>query len=186
VVHEAVTQEDRDWLKNEGKGQSPWGVGIQAWQREIGLLRRSLETWERALRGEADERAVADLEKTVNERLQRGVRLVLGWERRRGEPALNPVPVSLGGCICLQLAQTIAGNKKYRECPSCGRWRELSPGKARSDSLYCGDACRSRAYRDRKERAVQLAGEGKTPKQIAAELSSDARTVRGWLQRKEK
>jgi DNA-binding NarL/FixJ family response regulator len=61
---------------------------------------------------------------------------------------------------------------------------ELSPEIARTSRLFCSESCRARAYRERKEKAVQLAAEGKTPKEIAAELDSDVKTVKGWIKQR--
>jgi hypothetical protein len=57
---------------------------------------------------------------------------------------------SLIACLWLQLALAIEGNKEYRPCRVCKRWFEISPGVAKKSRVYCSDACRFKAYRDRK------------------------------------
>ena len=108
----------------------------------------------------------------------------LVYEARRGQLGLHFIPERLLGALWFQLAQAVGGDKRYRQCYGCGKWFELSPEVARSNRLTCSDACRSRAYRDRKERAVRLAAEGRTPKEIAEELDSDVRTVKGWIKQR--
>jgi DNA-binding NarL/FixJ family response regulator len=79
-------------------------------------------------------------------------------------------------------ARAIDGDRRYQQCPVCRRWFELTPGVHRADKLTCSQACRTRAYRHRQEKAVQLHAEGRTVRQIAKEIGSDVKTVRGWIQ----
>ncbi|TMA34658.1 MAG: hypothetical protein E6J87_06215 [Deltaproteobacteria bacterium] len=73
------------------------------------------------------------------------------------------------------------GGRAYRRCEQCRGWFVLSPEINRADREYCSDRCRHKAYRDRRQRARELQARGMTPAQIARELASDTRTVRGWL-----
>jgi hypothetical protein len=159
---------------------------FEAWVEEIRRVRACLERWDRVQRGEGGETDLLSVQNGVDLGIRFSAQARLLKDRRRGGLTIQIMPENLLGAIWLQFAEAVSGNKKYRACATCGRWYELSPDKARADSVYCREACRSRAYRARKEKAVQLAGEGKTPKQIAADLGSDAKTVRGWLKRKEK
>jgi hypothetical protein len=64
--------------------------------------------------------------------------------------SLQLVSDTLLAALWLQFAQAIHGNKDYRACGACGRFFELDPAVARTNRLYCSDACRSKAYRTRK------------------------------------
>jgi hypothetical protein len=83
--------------------------------------------------------------------------------------------------LVLQLAEAVMEDKQFQRCPVCGTWFLLQPGVNKADRITCSGACRKKAWRLRKERAVSLAGEGKTPREIAEEVGSDIKTVKGWL-----
>jgi hypothetical protein len=109
------------------------------------------------------------------------VRPVFAWNTERARPTMMSLPCSLFGAICLQLAQAIEGNRNFIACPVCGKWFELAPGLNRADKQVCSPPCRMRAYRQRQERARQLAAEGKDARAIAKELGSDVATIKGWI-----
>jgi DNA invertase Pin-like site-specific DNA recombinase len=46
---------------------------------------------------------------------------------------------------------------------------------------YCSDACRFKAYRIRKKKALELKAEGKNNAEIASILGSDSTTVGKWI-----
>jgi hypothetical protein len=100
---------------------------------------------------------------------------------RPGRYVFGEWPRSLIGAAWLQLARAVAGEKDYRTCVVCGRWFEVSPAVNRIDRSTCSNACRQRQYRQRKERARELARKGKSVRLIAAELDTDMKTVRGWV-----
>ena len=95
-------------------------------------------------------------------------------------------PDSLLGVLWLQFAQAISGYKEYRRCQleGCGKWFEISLEQTgfRKSRHYCSDRCRIKAYRTRQDEARQLRANGTTVKDIAAQLGSDTKTVRGWVQ----
>jgi hypothetical protein len=95
--------------------------------------------------------------------------------------ALRLVPRTLLGALWLQFAQAIAEDKAFRRCAECGLWFELSPSVGRKDKRFCSGACRTRAHRGRREKAWQLHKQGRSARDIARELDSDAATVKGWL-----
>jgi hypothetical protein len=125
--------------------------------------------------------ALASLQTNVNGHLQGRVSPQLLHIPRRGEMGLYLVPSSLLGALWLQLAQAVAGDKEHRQCAQCGKWFEVSPGTARPDRVFCSTACRSRAYRERKERAREMHAAGKTAKEIAKELGTGAGQVKKWV-----
>lgn len=79
------------------------------------------------------------------------VRVMLDQVAERSA-ALRIGPATLLGALWLQFALAIDGNREYRSCTTCGRFYELDPAVARTNRLYCTDACRMKAYRDRKGR----------------------------------
>src|SRR5207244_929510 len=89
-------------------------------------------------------------------------------------------PASLHHALWLQFAFAITGNKSYRRCPECQRWFELSPVLNRADRLFCSNACRTRAYRQRITRARDLRAQGVELEPIAQQLDTDVKTVEGW------
>jgi hypothetical protein len=64
--------------------------------------------------------------------------------------AFRVVGRTLRGALWLQLALAVGGDKRFRQCPRDGRWWELHPDIARSNKVYCSDACKQAAYRERK------------------------------------
>jgi hypothetical protein len=90
---------------------------------------------------------------------------------------------TLWGALMLQFAQAIASQHDYRHCAVCTRWFMVAPGFNRSNRTTCSDTCRQKLYKQRRERALALHGEGKQPREIARELGSDVKTVRGWIER---
>lgn len=92
------------------------------------------------------------------------------------------VPGTLISALWMQFAMAVCENKQFRRCDTCGKPFEVSPEVARTNRRTCSDACKSRAYRQRKATAVKLSAAGKTVRQIAKELDSDIETIEGWLQ----
>lgn len=108
----------------------------------------------------------------------------LQWDEDQGRPVTRIVPGSLLGALWLQFHLAISGQKTYRQCEVCQGWFEISPKVNRVTKQYCGDACRSQAYRDRQIRAQQLYDKGKSFKQIAEVLDSDVPTIKKWIRRR--
>lgn len=104
------------------------------------------------------------------------------WEPSDGLK-LRLHPRSLWGAICAQFILAIQWDKRFQRCSACGRWFELGSGANRTDRTTCSDQCRARLYRVRQARAVELFQAGKTVKEIATELKSDVKTVKGWIGR---
>jgi hypothetical protein len=131
--------------------------------------------------GDLIQPALKFVENKLNDFMEGLVSPHLRWDCAGKRPDLQLTPHNLLGAIYLQFALAVDGNKDYRQCPSCGKWFELSTHGARADRLTCSDACRFRAYRQRQERARQMHAEGKTFKEIAKELGSTVATVKGWI-----
>ncbi len=156
---------------------------FEEWEKAINEMRKAVDLWDRVRTVKGDTKSMRELQEVVDQQLNE-VRIVARFEitqRPACQPALHIVPSTLGGAMWLQFAQAIAGNRQLRQCKVCDRWFALSPEIARTSKYYCSEACRSRAYRARKERARQLAADGKTPKKIAKELGCKLATIEEWL-----
>jgi len=176
---------DEEWenFAHSERNNPPDMEPFEWWSEEIMRMRECVVTWDKAQSGKADAKAMQRLQVTVSNNLRGRVRVVFGrdLEQRLGGFLLQIMPNTLLGALWLQLAEAISGSKKHRACTACGNWFEVSPEKFRTSRHYCSEPCRSRAYRSRKEKAHLLAAEGKSIKEIAALLGSDAKTIKGWL-----
>jgi hypothetical protein len=173
---------DDDRRLSEGRGEVfvEDDESLDRWFAEIGAIRDAVTLWN-GLRGRRVKAGDDDrLMGAVNDRLAGAAAPRLTRDRRSGRPVLQDFPLSLLGAVWLQFARAVGGNKEYRACASCERWFEVSPETARTNRQFCSEACRSRAYRDRKGRAVELRAEGWSFDRIAGELGSDLDTVKGW------
>jgi hypothetical protein len=123
----------------------------------------------------------------VNGEIWQNIGPILAWDAAQHRTVLREVPRDLRAFIYLQFAQEMRSLRKPRRCPVCGRWFELAPDagedsrRRRSDRETCSTACRSKAYRERQNQARQLHAVGKTFKEIAKELGSDVKTIKGWV-----
>jgi hypothetical protein len=124
------------------------------------------------------------MQSLINEHLHQRASPRLLWEQSRDRLGLYIVPEGLIGALWLQFARAVERDAKFRQCPECGTWFEVAPGRGRADKQFCSTACRTRAYRKRQAEAARLHGEGRSLEDIARELDSDPDTVRGWIERK--
>ncbi len=162
---------------------------LNSWRSAITTMRSMVVFWDDARRlsaGTKQERAMSrDAYCVLSERITAAAAEMLlpamVMSPAGTAPELKIVPTCLLGCMYLQLAAAVAGDKSYQQCPACGKWFELLPGVNRANKQACSDSCRTRLYRERQARARQMEVAGKKPIQIARELGSDVRTVRGWL-----
>jgi len=83
----------------------------------------------------------------------------------------------------LQLAMAITGEKRFVACKFCHRLFEISTEQTgfRSHREFCTDSCKTKDYRKRKRGALRLASEGKTVREISAQIGTENTTVRAWL-----
>ena len=58
---------------------------------------------------------------------------------------------------------------------------EVGASTRRGDAKYCQNACKSKAYRGRRERARTLRTQGASLRAIARELNTDTKTVKKWV-----
>ncbi len=90
-------------------------------------------------------------------------------------------PASLAGAMWMQFTGLVVTNTALRFCSTCGEFIDTSGGADRIDKDYCGDACRSKAYRARKKQAKAMRAEGTRLNDIAKHFGSDVATVKRWL-----
>ena len=149
--------------------------------RAIREMRECVEEFDKKS-GNGDESMVAKILKKINGHLTGNrFRIAFTKERRPSGFAMQIMPSSLLGALWVQFGQAIVENKKFRSWAECRRWFEVSPSANRTSRRYCKEACRSRAYRNRKEQAIRMAESGKTTKEIAHALQSTTDTANKWL-----
>jgi hypothetical protein len=122
----------------------------------------------------------------VNRQLEDQVDPWIGRDSKTGKPVIRFTPKHLQAALWFQFANAIAGGEKtVRRCPNCQRYFNVNEGNAgrrsRSDKAWCSDSCRAAAYRDRREHALTLHKQGKTPNEIARELGAKEKSVRSWI-----
>jgi hypothetical protein len=105
----------------------------------------------------------------------------MGWDEKRDRPFLGLAAPTLLAAVWLQLADAVGNDRTFNRCRECGKWLEVAPDAARPHRRFCSNACRSKAYRERQDRARQLFAAKKTFTEIAEELDSDVVTVRRWI-----
>ena len=88
---------------------------------------------------------------------------------------------SLLGAVWFQLADAVTHDRVFSSCRECQKWFAVGPEVARSNRRFCSNACRSKAYRERQDRARRMCTAGKTFEEIAEALDSDVPTVRRWI-----
>jgi hypothetical protein len=137
--------------------------------------------------------AVREIQRRVGYALYREVHPSLDINPATGQLVMRMHPEDLFTALWFQFAQAVAGNKDYRQCRGCPNWFEMSPDEdARTARrLFCSDQCKSRDYRKRKDRAVELRGEGLKPAMIAERLKAegletDIDTVKNWVGRRKR
>lgn len=91
-------------------------------------------------------------------------------------------PISLIGAMWLQTGQALTRPKEFRRCVTCQTLIEVSRETgARSDAMFCSDACKSKDLRQRRAEARRLAST-MTAAQIAKRVRSDVATVKRWIE----
>jgi hypothetical protein len=106
----------------------------------------------------------------------------MAWDAERRRPGLELTAWTMLSAIWLQLADAVANEKTFSRCAECRRWFEVGPEGAPSHRRYCSSSCRTRALRERQDRARRLYTIHKMSfEAIAEELDSDVGTVKRWI-----
>src|SRR5262249_29215473 len=109
-------------------------------------------------------------------------RLQYGLDRRTPSGFTRRIlPANLLAALWMQFGDAVNEDQHLRSCETCERWFEVSQKKYRKSRIYCSEACRSSAYRSRKDKAMRMAASGKSVKEIAKALNSTIATVKGWI-----
>jgi hypothetical protein len=139
-----------------------------------------------ARRGEVARPAMVFVHYLINAVYSNHVRPVLVWDPQRRRSVRLDVPQSLLSAIYVKFAQEVQKGRPARPCQVCGRFFDPAPSPdrrrgMRSDRATCSDACRSQAYRNRKQVARDLRARGRSPAVIAKELRTTVEVVKNWL-----
>ena len=100
------------------------------------------------------------VQRWINDHLKGKAAPHLSYNIDIGKRVLQIIPEDLLAAMWLQFAQAIDGNKEYRACKECGRWFEISHRQADGRTKrreFCSDACKSKDYRTRRDRAAKEA-----------------------------
>ncbi len=126
---------------------------------------------------------LGQIQRFTDHRLQQHVYARFLFPGNQAKLNLVLQPQSLLGALWLQFANAVDGRKKFQWCDTCRLPFEVSReilGRRRS-ARFCSTRCRVAQYRSRIERAKALNAEGRPLKEIAGELRTSLRTLRGWL-----
>jgi len=158
---------------------------IYIWQKSITEMRRWIKQWDHLAK---DSSRLKSFFGDINSKLAHDACRVIFLPNRRshGGYSHSIKPTSLLAALWFQLGEAVACNKKFEKCVTCAKWFEIAPPFVRNSRQYCSEACRSRAYRERREKAINLAADGKSASEIAGILGSDEASVKGWINLKEK
>ncbi len=121
------------------------------------------------------------LKQLIEEKLEQGLSSKMIIKPDGQDLAWSFVPANLKTAMWLQFARAVTEKLQYHCCPVCKMCFELSPPIVRNTRLFCSDACKSRGYRQKQDRARQLFAQKKTFPEIARELDSDVSKVRRWI-----
>jgi hypothetical protein len=126
------------------------------------------------------------IQRWVNEHLDGQVNVRVVYDVKTSKRVPRIVPRNLLSAMWYQFLQAFTSSRKYRACKECGKWFEISTEATgfRINRLFCGDPCKSKDYRRRKEQARELKTAGKTVKEIAKELDTDVDTIKKWLRKR--
>jgi len=152
------------------------GDSLSEWQVEIENLRNLISLWETHRRKPTRE-VTEEFRKVLNLRLE-DIRLVVG-------PDLDVElePRSLRSAIWFQFWREIRGQVDLLRCVECHEWFKYNRQSIKTERRFCSQACRSKAYRRRQEKARSLHRRGVPISQIAKRLRSKLPIVTDWITR---
>jgi hypothetical protein len=125
---------------------------------DVPISRLQPEQLERVTGDDRSIAALLVLQRFVNTRLEElGANGRLLWDERWRRLALHLVPRDLIGCIWLQFAKAIEGDKQYNLCARCRMWYEVGFNrKARRDKRFCSQSCKSAWHRLQSDRGRRV------------------------------
>jgi len=133
------------------EGFHSYGRHIDRWFRPIRSMHQLVELW-KVSRWTGD---FSKIIRAVQRQSNLGphgwpVELLLKEDPLSASARLCIRPSSLVEALWAQLILAIDGNVNLGACVQCRKWFTLEAGRGRSDKEYCSNACRMRAYRQRK------------------------------------
>lgn len=174
--------------------------GEACWSSQVSLMRMFIEWSQHEPNGTESQTDSADLTPLTSEQVRqvRGVPLQMLVNETLAQccgprvtmsPDLDSwifrfEPRSLLGAIWLQAAQAASAGLQHRQCARDGCRKLIAIARsvgARSDARFCSDACKSKDYRNRLQRAKRLRKDGWTIARIAKAVDTPQLTVKGWL-----
>jgi hypothetical protein len=167
-----------------GKGGASSALGFLREREEISFTDAEPELAERVRQGDvllpAQRYLQAQLAHFFLHR-EVALRLDMGWDDRRRRPRLVAEYTSMDAAVWGQFASAVSEDRSFAQCRECATWFEVAPDAARTNRRFCSNSCRSKAYRERQDRARRLFMARRTFEQIAEELDSDLATVKRWI-----
>ena len=143
-------------LSNALNASNEWESGgdISLWFANIRAMRRTVELWQKSTVTGDFSRIIREVRRSsyINWKPSGGppVALFLKIDRLSASPKLCFRPFTFQEALWAQLAWKIDGDRSLLSCAHCRKWFTLEAGRGRSDKEYCSNACRMRAYRERK------------------------------------
>lgn len=126
--------------------------------------------------------AMSYIQRLANRKLgEHGVTARLLWDQHRSRLNLHMVPSNLIGCIWLQFARAVDGNRDYRQCEECRKWFEATPQVTRSDRRFCTPSCKASAHRKKIAEARKMYADGVSVSEISKRLGAASESVKGWV-----
>ncbi|PQO38885.1 hypothetical protein C5Y96_03160 [Blastopirellula marina] len=172
----------RQWEEEIIQDRIVWDP-LHHWQNAIKEMRSCVKLWSQVQKGTAKKTDESRLVAGVNRAIQAHACHVQ-LESSISSPSgyrLTYFPRNLLGAMWIQFAQALAENQDFRECEACERWFQVTRGKNRKSRIHCSDACKSKSYRSRQEKARGMFAAGKTIQQIADVIGSEHHTVERWV-----
>jgi len=170
-------------FNSHGNGRGP-SLGSERVRELIASRKKSPELLEQWDVDDPVRPAWAYLQREINEHLYytaAEISSYMAWDAKKNRPVLRLIAPSLLGAVWFQLADAVTYDRVFSSCRECQKWFAVGPEVARSNRRFCSNACRSKAYRERQDRARQLHAAGKTFEEVAEALDSDVATVRRWI-----
>jgi endogenous inhibitor of DNA gyrase (YacG/DUF329 family) len=112
---------------------------VKTWKRHIEIMGRTIEAWHSG----ASIKKIVDLINTamfVDPRIDPSTYEVHFWPR------------DLLSAMWIQFGLAVGGKRQYRKCAWCGSTFEISPRIARTNRIFCSNACKQADYRERAKR----------------------------------
>ena len=170
VPKEKVPQNVKGWEWVEWAEEAEIKYAVQGerlvfWADQIKSLRNAIDLWDELTAGErgiVKLRAGPALSKEENEDAWHRLAEIAGaglgstggaklsYDGEQIGFRLHFHASGLQKALWMQFASAIVGKKRFETCKQCSNYFEIGPSAGRMGKVYCSDACRTAAYRERK------------------------------------